>query len=216
MLVVVQHRLPQARPQRALDLEAFGRGEILQLDRPERGLDGHHRGAHARRVPLVQEYRHAVDADHLGEQRGLALHDRQSRERADVAEAQDRGAMGDDRDGAGERGELARRARVLLDRKAHPRDAGRVDIAPDLLRVDRKTRHGAYLAAAMPVEDAVGLADEARGRQLPDAFVQGTVSLRVHLQGDLPERAALVAAQRGEVLDRKPPRRRSPAARGRG
>ena len=92
----------------------------------------------------------------------------------------------------------------LLDREAHPRDARCVDIAQHLARVDRQRRHGADLAAAVAVEDAVGLADEARGRQLPDALVERAVGLLVHLERDLPERPALVASQRGELLDGEP------------
>src|SRR2546430_12243072 len=51
------------------------------------------------------------------------------------------------------------------------------------------------------IEHPVRLADEARGRQLPDALIQRAVRLLVHLERDLPERTALVASQRGQVLD---------------
>src|SRR2546430_12647119 len=54
------------------------------------------------------------------------------------------------------------------------------------------------------IEHPVRLADEARGRQLPDALIQRAVRLLVHLERDLPERTALVASQRGQVLDGQP------------
>ena len=55
----------------------------------------------------------------------------------------------------------------------------------------------------MPVEHAVGLADEARDGQRVDAAVEAAVRLLVHLQRDLPLRAALFAAQRLQVVDRE-------------
>ena len=39
VLVIVQHRLCEPLTQRLLDLEAFGRGEVLELDRAEGGRD---------------------------------------------------------------------------------------------------------------------------------------------------------------------------------
>ena len=62
-------------------------------------------------------------------------------------------------------------------------------------------RDGADLAAAMAVEHPVGLADETRGRQLVDALVQRPVRILVHLEGDFPQGAALLAPQRGQVLE---------------
>ena len=201
VLVVVQHRLLQARLQQLLDLETLRCGEVLELDGAEGSLDPRDDVRHARRLRFVDQDRHAIEADQVRKQRGLALHDRQSCERTDVAQAQDRRAVGDDGDGAAEGGELQRRLRILLDREAHARHARRVDIAQHLPGVDRQARHGADLAAAMAIEHPVRLADEARRRQLSDPLIQRAVRLLVHLERDLPERAALVAPQRGQVLD---------------
>src|SRR2546430_17689837 len=99
-------------------------------------------------------------------------HHGQPRERADVAKPQDRGAVGDDGHSAPERGVFPGRRRALLDGEAHPRDARRVDVAQHLLRVDVGTRHVPDLAAAVAVDYPVGLADEARDRQLADALVE--------------------------------------------
>jgi hypothetical protein len=47
----------------------------------------------------------------------------------------------------------------------------------------------------------IGIADETRIRQLIDAIVEAAIRLFVHLECDFPQRAALVAAQRGQMLD---------------
>ena len=172
VLIVVQHRYGQPLAQQPLDLEAFGRSEVLELDGAERARDAAHDVGDAFRLGLGQEDRHAVEPGELGKERRLAFHHGQPRERADVAKPQDRGAVGDDGHGAPQRGVFPGRRRVLLDGEAHPRDARRVHVAQHLLRVDGGTRHGADLAAAVAVEYPVGLADEARDRQLTDALVE--------------------------------------------
>ena len=97
----------------------------------------------------------------------------------------------------------ARLLRILADREADPGDAWRVDVAQDLLRVDRQRRHGADLAAAVTVEHAVRMADEACDRQRVDPVVEAAVRLLVHFERDFPERAALLAAQGLQVVDRE-------------
>ena len=94
-----------------------------------------------------------------------------------------------------------RRLRVCLDREAHARHSGRVDVAQHLLRVDGKTRDLTDLAAAMPIEHPIRLADEAGGGQPSDPLIEAAVRLLVHLERDLPERSALLTAQRAQVLD---------------
>src|SRR4029077_273766 len=73
-----------------------------------------------------------------------------------------------------------------------------------LAGVDWQRRHGADLAAAVTVEDTIGLADEARVGQLTDALVERAIGFLVHLERDLPERASLVAPQRDQLLDGEP------------
>ena len=81
-----------------LDLEAARRGDVLEVDAPETGCDDLH-GAHDLvDVLRVQADRPGVDAGEALEQRRLALHHRQRGARADVAEPEDRDAVGDDRD----------------------------------------------------------------------------------------------------------------------
>ena len=67
-----------------------------------------------------------VDAGELLEQDRLALHHGLGGERADVAEAQHGGAVGDDRDEVLARGEVGRLRRVGRDGLARGRDARRI------------------------------------------------------------------------------------------
>ena len=71
----------------------------------------------------VQADRDGVDAAELLEQHGLALHHRHRGGRADVAEAEDGGAVGDDGDGVRHPGVVLGQRRVRGDRLADPGDA---------------------------------------------------------------------------------------------
>ena len=89
-----------------LDLEAGRRGDVLEVDAAEGRGDAHDGlddllGARS----TFEADREGVDAGELLEQQRLALHDRHGGLGADVAEAEHRGAVGDDGDG------------VLLDRE---------------------------------------------------------------------------------------------------
>ena len=136
VLVVVEDRDVDGVLQPALDLEARRGGDVLEVDaaerRRQRGADGDElvdgAGVDADRV--------GVDAGELLEQHGLALHDRQRGLRADVAEAEDRRAVGQDGDGVapagvaatratGRRRSPARRARRRACRRATGRPARR-------------------------------------------------------------------------------------------
>ena len=83
--------------QGALDLEAFRRLDVLQIDaaegRLERG-DDFDQLLRIERVDLDVEH---VDAGEFLEEDGLAFHHRLRRQRADVAEAEHRGAVREDR-----------------------------------------------------------------------------------------------------------------------
>ena len=100
-----------APAQLGLDGEAFGRLDVLQVDRAEGRLQRGDDIAEARRVVGIDLDVEHVDAGELLEQDGLALHHRLAGERADVAEAQHRGAVGDHRHQVAARGVVvARRA----------------------------------------------------------------------------------------------------------
>ncbi len=98
VLVVVKDRNLEPLAQRLLDGEAARRGDVLEVDAAEGGRDVGDRldeGLRARRLHLDVE---DVDVGEALEQDRLALHHRLAGERADVAEAEHRRAVGNDGD----------------------------------------------------------------------------------------------------------------------
>ena len=90
---------------RSLDLEAARRRDVLEVDAAEGRARAGRRSRRSRRRPVVsRQIGHGVDAAELLEQHRLALHHRHRGRRADVAEAEHGGAVGDDRDGVGHPG----------------------------------------------------------------------------------------------------------------
>ncbi len=71
--------------------------------------------------------RHRVEPGERLHQRRLALHHRQRGLRSDVAEAQHRGAVGDDGDHPGRPGVVAGRGRIVGDQAGNPGHPGRVE-----------------------------------------------------------------------------------------
>ncbi len=98
MLIVVEDRDLHALAQLALDVEALRRLDVLEVDAAEGGLKRGDDLDQLVGVELVQFDVEYVDAGELLEEAGLALHHRLAGERADVAEAEHRGAIGHDRD----------------------------------------------------------------------------------------------------------------------
>ncbi len=203
MLIVVQHGFVEPLPQLGLDRKTFRRREVLELDRAERHLDGGDGFHDALDLCLAQQNRHAVDPDQIRKQRRLAFHHRQSGECSDISQAEHRGAVGHDRDGIVDAGEITNRSRIVLDREADSRHTGCVDVPQHLLSVDRDTRDCTDLAAAMTIENAIRLAEKAGRGQLANAVIQAAIRFLVHLQRQLPHCPPLVAAQRGQMLDRQ-------------
>ncbi len=122
VLVVVEDRDVQLLAQPGLDLEAARRGDVLQVDAGEPGRDRLDHLDDLLGVLGVQAERPGVDAGEPLEQRGLALHHRQRGLRADVAEAEHGGAVGDDRDAVALDRQPAGVVGVGRDRQADPRD----------------------------------------------------------------------------------------------
>ena len=126
VLVVVEHRDAHAAAQLGLDREAFRGLDVFQVDRAEGRLQGRDHVAEAGGVGLVHLDVEHVDAGELLEQDGLALHHRLAGERADVAEAEHGGAVGDHAHEVAARGVFARRIGIFDDRLAGGGDAWRV------------------------------------------------------------------------------------------
>ena len=110
-------------------------------------------------VGRVQADREGVHAGELLEQAALALHHRHRRARADVAEAEHGGAVGDDRDGVALDRVLEGLVRVVGDRAAHARHTGRVDHREVVAGLQRMLVGLFDLAADVQQEGAVGGVD---------------------------------------------------------
>ncbi|MNP00035.1 hypothetical protein D3C76_918190 [compost metagenome] len=94
MLVIVEHRDVALFDQRTLDLEALRRLDVFQVDATEgdgNAFDGIDEGLRAFRVDFDVEH---VDTGEALEQHALAFHDRLGGQRAEVAQAEDRGTVG--------------------------------------------------------------------------------------------------------------------------
>ena len=126
VLVVVEDRNAHPRLQPLLDLKAFRRLDVLEVDAAEGRLerrDGLDHAVDAGRVDLDVE---DVDAGELLEQHRLALHHRLGGERADIAEAEHGRAVGDDADQIGAAGVVGGFVRVVVDGQARRGDARRI------------------------------------------------------------------------------------------
>ena len=93
VLVVVEDGDVHPLAAEPLDDEAVGGLDVLEVDRAEGRLERADDGGELLGVALVHLDVEAVDVGELLEEDGLALHHRLRRQRADVAEAQDRGAV---------------------------------------------------------------------------------------------------------------------------
>ena len=140
VLVVVEHRDVEQFGEPALDLEAARRGDVLEVDAAEDRRDVDHRLDDLVDVLGGEAERKGVDVAELLEEHRLALHHRDRRVRADVAETEHGAAVADDRHGVALDGEVPDAARILGDGEADPRDPGRVDHRQVVTRADRVTR----------------------------------------------------------------------------
>ena len=156
VLVVVEDGDVELLAQPRLDLEAARRRDVLEVDAGEHRGDRLDGADDLLGVGGVEADREGVDVGEPLEQRRLALHDRQRRERADVAEPEHRGAVGDDGDGVALDRQAAGVLGVLGDRQADPGDARRVDHRQVVTGADRHLGLHRQLAAEVHEERAVG------------------------------------------------------------
>ena len=126
MLIVVEDRNVHPLPELALDLEALGRLDVLEVDGAEGGLEAGDDIDQLVGVALVDLDVEGVDAGEFLEQHRLAFHHRLRGQRADGAEAEHGGAVGDDGDEVGAHGQCVDLGRVADDLLAGGGDAGRV------------------------------------------------------------------------------------------
>ena len=155
VLVVVEHRDLHPLAQPGLDQEALGRLDVLEIDPAEGGLERGDGLDQLVRVGLGDLDVEHVDPGELLEQAALALHHRLAGDRADVAEAQDRRAVGDHRHQVALGGVVVGQQRVLLDLQArhrHPRTVGQREVALVAHALGRRDRDLARRRIAMIVE----------------------------------------------------------------
>ena len=146
----------------------------------------------------VEADRERVDAGELLEQHRLALHHRHRRARADVAEAEHRGAVGDD----GHRVALDRVLEglvgIVVDRRADAGDARRVGHREVVARLQRALVVQLDLAADVEHERAVGGVEHAGAGDRVDRVGQPRPVGRVGgLDGDVADRVGVRRPGRG-------------------
>ena len=165
VLVVMEHRDVHQFLQALLDDEAFRRLDVLQVDAAEGRAEIAHRIDELVGVLGVDLEIDGIDVGEALEQDRLAFHHGLGGERAEVAEAEDRRAVGDHRDHVAARRVVEGRARGrprCLDRH---RDAGRIGERQVALRRHRLRGHDLQLAGpALAVEGQRLLVGEARAR----------------------------------------------------
>ena len=140
---------------------------------PKPGRDRDHRPDDLVGIGGREADRPGVDAGELLEEDRLALHHRQRGLRADVAEPEHGGAVGDDRDRVALARERPDLVRVVGDRAAGARDAGRVRHREVVGRLERDLGRDLELAAAVeqqrPVGDLLDFDAVLRAHRLRDA-----------------------------------------------
>ena len=129
MLVVMEHRDVHPFLERLLDDEAVGRGDVLQVDPAETGAEQLDRIDEPLRVGGVDLEVDRIDVGEALEQHRLAFHHRLRRQRAEIAEAEDGGAVGNDGDEIALGGEVIGLARIGGDFFDRNGDAGRISEA---------------------------------------------------------------------------------------
>ena len=126
MLIVVKHRDPHPLATLALDVKAFRRFDVLEIDPAKRGFKRADDLDQLLRIALVDLDVEAIDTGEFLEQHRLAFHDRLAGQGTDRAQAEHGGAVGDDADQIAAGSEVARLGGVADDFIARRGDAGRV------------------------------------------------------------------------------------------
>ena len=146
VLIVVKDRDVHHLAQALFDVEALGRLDVLEIDSAERGAEVLHRIDE-----LVGVFRRDLEVDGIDvgealEQHRLAFHHRLCGERPEVAEPEDGGAVGDDRDHVAARGVVVDGGGVGGDRLDRNGDARRVGERKIALGRHRLGRHDLELS----------------------------------------------------------------------
>ena len=126
VLVVMENGDVHQFAQALLDDEALGRLDVFEIDAAPAGAEEFDAIDEFVRV-LGRDFEiDRVDIGEALEQHRLAFHHRLGRQRAEIAEAENGGAVGDDGDEIALHGQVVGFARVLRDRQHRHGDAGRI------------------------------------------------------------------------------------------
>ena len=126
VLVVVEDGDLERLAQRLFDVEAVRRADVLEIDAADRRLEQLAELDDVVRVLGSDFEIEHVEIGELLEEIAFAFHHRLAGDRADVAESEHGGAVGDDGDEVALRRVLVREIGILLDLEARLGDAGRV------------------------------------------------------------------------------------------
>ena len=137
VLVVMHHGDVHPLAQCLLDDEAFGRGDVFQIDAAEGGLHQRHRLDELVRVFGIEFEIDRIDVGEALEEHRLAFHHRLRRQRAEIAKTEDGGAVGNDSHEIGPRGIARRIGRIGRNRFHRSSDAGRIGQAEVALAAHR-------------------------------------------------------------------------------
>ena len=148
VLVVVEDRDVHQLAQALLDDEAVGRLDVLEVDAAEGGAEIAHAVDELVDVLGVDLEVDGIDVGEALEQHRLAFHDRLGGERAEIAEAEDGGAVGDDGDHVALGGVVVGAGRVVGDGAHRHGDARRIGERQVALRRHRLGRVDLQLAGA--------------------------------------------------------------------
>ncbi len=126
MLVIVENRDVHDRAQLPLDLETFGRLDVLEIDAAEGRFQGGNDADHAIDFGSIDLDVENIDAREFLEQHRLAFHHRLGSKRPDVAQAKHGGAVGDHGDQIGARGIGGSGVRIVANGEAGCSDTRRI------------------------------------------------------------------------------------------
>ena len=126
VLIVVENRNIHPLAQLLLNVETLRRFNIFEVDTAEGRLEGGDDVNEFIRVQLIDFDIKHIDAGEFLKQDAFALHHRLAGQRADVAESQHRGAIGDHRHQVAAGGIFVGRQRIFFNFQTGGRDARRV------------------------------------------------------------------------------------------
>ena len=208
VLVVVEDGDVELGAQALFDLEAAGRGDVLQVDATVGGGDGLDDRDDLFGVLGVQDDRPRIHAAELLEQDSLALHDGQGGLGADIAQAQHSGAVGDDRNRVGLHGQQVGLLGHVVDGGAHAGHAGRVGAREVVAVTQRHLGVDFHLAADVAHEGLVGDRVGGHAGQRVNGVANLAAVLRIaHVARQVDDDAPAVGVGHVEALDLRSSRR---------